>query len=178
MHDPSPSAEAANELQAGRDAFHSFPNQPASPATRESNDDPLARLLGGAPQPQTQAAPQPSDAGLKRMIQNIVAPSVVAPASAQESALLSAVDLELANQLRSILRHPDFQNLEAAWRGLDLLVRNFGAEENLKIYLTDISKQELAADLQTAESLETSGLYKLITRQADEQPWTLWLGQY
>jgi type VI secretion system protein ImpC len=68
--------------------------------------------------------------------------------------------------------------LEAAWRGVDLLVRGFGAEENLKLYLVDISKQELAADLKAQEALESSGICKLIMRQADGQRWTIWLGQY
>ncbi len=174
---PSTRAAAAAELQAVL-ASKAGPAKPQAgpPPTTESNDDTLARLLGGAPQ--TAVSGPKSGAGIERMIQNIVAPSIVAPASAQETALLSMVDLELTNMLRSMLHHPDFQELEAAWRGIDLLVRNFGAEENLKIYLADISKKELAADLQANESLEASGICRLIMRAADEQPWTFWLGQY
>jgi type VI secretion system protein ImpC len=175
--DPSTRAAASAELQATLASKASPQKNPqAAAAATESNDDTLARLLGGTKQ--TSASAPASDPGIKQMIQNIVAPSIVAPASAQETALLSVIDLELATMLRSILHHPDFQALEAAWRGIDLLVRNFGAEENLKIYLVDISKKELAADLQANDSLESSGICKLIARAADDQPWTVWLGQY
>ena len=177
--DPSTRAAAAAELQAVL-ASKASPVKPETgpPATAESNDDTLARLLGGAPPSQSAGSAPKSGAGIERMIQNIVAPSVVVPASAQETALLSVVELELSAMLRSILHHPDFQAMEAAWRGIDLLVRNFGAEENLKIYLVDISKKELAADLQANDSLESSGICKLIARAADDQRWTVWLGQY
>jgi type VI secretion system ImpC/EvpB family protein len=92
--------------------------------------------------------------------------------------LLSILDLELATQLRSILHHPEFQALEAAWRGLDLLVRKFGGEENLKLFVLDVSKEELAADLKAQDHLEESGICKLIQRQVDDQPWAVWLGLF
>jgi type VI secretion system ImpC/EvpB family protein len=92
--------------------------------------------------------------------------------------LLSSLELELATQLRSVLHDPYFQALEAAWRGLDLMVRNFGAEENLKLFLADVAKEELAADLRAQDALDSSGLSKLLRGQADDQPWAVWLGLY
>ena len=92
--------------------------------------------------------------------------------------MLSRVELELAAQLRSILHHPHFQAIEAAWRGIDRLVRNFGAEENLKLFLIDVSKEELIADLRAQEEVDSSGLGQLIRRQADDQPWAVGLGLY
>jgi type VI secretion system protein ImpC len=102
---------------------------------------------------------------------------VPAPSPGQ-TALLSSIELELAARLRGVLHHPDFQSLEASWRGVDLLVRNFGAEEDLKLFLVDVSKAELAADLQAQEALDSSGLHRLITREADQLPWTIWAGLY
>jgi type VI secretion system protein ImpC len=94
-----------------------------------------------------------------------------------EMALLSVSEMELTSQLRLILQHPDFQALEAAWRGMDLLVSQFGAEENLRLLIIDISKEELAADLR-GRNVESSGIFELARRQMEEQPWTVWLGLY
>lgn len=177
--DPATRAAAASELQTLLTSRPAPATTQATPAsTAETNADTLARLLGGTPPSKSPSPAGTSGPGIERMIQNIVAPSIVAPASAQETALLSVIDLELSKQLRSILHHADFQALEATWRGIDLLVRNFGAEENLKLYLVDMSKEELDADLKAQDALESSGICKLILRQADEQPWTIWLGQY
>ena len=176
---PSTAASAAVEVQKLLSCQPpSSPTQPPPLKSAESNDDTLTRLLGGHPPPATSAPPSPSGAGVDHLIRSIVALSIVPGATAQQTALLSAVDLELTSQLRSLLHHPDFQALEAAWRGLDLLVRNFGGEENLKLCVADISQEELAADLQAQDNLDSTGLFKIIRRQAEDQPWTAWVGQY
>jgi type VI secretion system protein ImpC len=176
---PSSAAAAATEAQKPLSSQPAPPPaQTPTPSSSESNADTLARLLGGHLPPATPATTSQSGAGVDHLIRGIVAPSIVPGATAQQTALLSAVELELTSQLRSLLHHPDFQALESAWRGLDLLVRNFGGEENIKLFLADISKEELAADLQAQDSLDSSGLFKLIRRQAEDQPWTIWLGLY
>jgi len=147
-------------------------------APAESDADTLARLLGGAPQRPAPPARPPTGVAIERLIQNIVAPSIVAGVTPQQTALLSVLDLELTARLRSILHHPEFQALEASWRSLDLLVRAFGGEENLNLFLLDVSKAELAVDLEAHDQLEESGICKLIQRQADDQPWAAWLGLF
>lgn len=62
-------------------------------------------------------------------------------------ALIGEIDLALASQLDAILHAPDFQALEATWRGLSLLVRAADGEETVKIKAYDISKRELARTL-------------------------------
>lgn len=62
--------------------------------------------------------------------------------------------------------------MEATWRGLDRLVREFGGEENLKISLLDVSKAELAADVKAQENLAQTGVFKALR----EQGWALILG--
>jgi type VI secretion system protein ImpC len=175
---PSMAAAATAELQR----LLTPPSTPApaetTPArTAETNDETLARLLGGAPQ---RPAPVSSGAGagIERLIKNIVAPSIVPGATPQQAAMLAAVDLELGNQLRSLLHDREFQALEAAWRGADLLVRTFGGGEQVRLFLLDVSQEELAADLQAQEGLESSGIARLLRRQAENQPWATWLGLY
>lgn len=171
-------AEAARELQ-GLLSTRPAPADVAAPsmAKSESNEETLARLLERAAPPAASSHAPPGST-VERLIRNIVAPSIVPETSAEQTALLSAVDIELTRHLLSILHHPNFQSVEAAWRGLDMLVRNFGGEENIRLCLVDISKQEIAADLMAQENLQSSGLNQLLQKQADEQPWVAWVGLY
>jgi type VI secretion system ImpB/VipA family protein len=143
-------------------------NAPAPPPQAESADETLARLLGGAPRP---AAAQPSGKprGLDTFIKGLVSSSAVPAATPQQTALLSLVDLELTNGLRAVLHHPVFQELEAAWRGVDRLVRLFGGEENIKLYIADIAQEELASGV---------GLSEFFRRQTDEHELALCLALY
>ncbi|HWV99930.1 MAG TPA: type VI secretion system contractile sheath large subunit [Candidatus Acidoferrum sp.] len=176
--DPATAPAAVTEMQR----LFTTPSQPAaetadtgSPSS-ESETDTLARLLGGTP---TKSAPRAGSRGaVESLLRSAVAPSVVPDATPHQTALLSVIDLELSKQLRAVVHHPRFQALEAAWRGLDLLVRNFGAEENLKLFILDISKEELQTDLQTQATLDASGLWKALRRQSEDRPWALWVGLY
>ncbi|MET3109125.1 type VI secretion system protein ImpC [Oxalobacteraceae bacterium GrIS 2.11] len=58
-------------------------------------------------------------------------------------AIISELDQKLSRQINLIMHHPDFQQLESAWRGLDHLVSNTETDEMLKIRFMDISKTEL-----------------------------------
>ncbi len=49
-------------------------------------------------------------------------------------------------QLDTILHHPDFQQLEAAWMGLKFLVDRTNFRENIGIVLLNISKEDLFWD--------------------------------
>ncbi|MEI2772778.1 MAG: type VI secretion system contractile sheath large subunit [Candidatus Competibacter sp.] len=57
--------------------------------------------------------------------------------------LIAALDQKLSEQLNLIMHHPDFQQLESAWRGLHYLVSNTETDEMLKIRVMNISKKEL-----------------------------------
>jgi type VI secretion system protein ImpC len=131
--------------------------------------------MGGAlPESAPPAKPPASGIDVSGLIKNLVAPSVVPSATPEEIAALSAIEVELAAQLRTILHHPDFQALEAAWRGLDQLVREFGGEEGITLSLLDVSKAELTADVKAVEDLSQCGLFKSLR----DQPWALMVGSY
>ena len=57
-------------------------------------------------------------------------------------ALRAAIDKKLTDQVNKIMHHPDFQNLESAWRGLSYLVMNTATGKDLKIRVLNISKDE------------------------------------
>ncbi|MBV8807894.1 MAG: type VI secretion system contractile sheath large subunit, partial [Acidobacteriaceae bacterium] len=84
--------------------------------------------------------------------------------------------------LRAILHEPKFQRLEAAWRSLDFLVRGLETDELLKVYIFDISKEKLTADLLESADFRSSNTYRVIVedsvRTPGAQPWALLVGNY
>lgn len=171
LQNAATASAAAAELQnllAVPPASSSSAPTPGTPA--ESNEDTLARLMGNSPAPK----PATGMIDISSLIKNIVAPSVVPHLPAQQTGTLAALELELTTRLRGVLHHPQFQALEAAWRSVDFLVRNLDAEENLKLYLLDVSKAELAADLKAQAELQASGIYSVLYGQ----PWAAILADY
>jgi len=62
-------------------------------------------------------------------------------------AIIAEIDRQLAEQVNLVLHHPEFQQIEASWRGLQFLVTNTETGALLKIKLFDISKRELRRSL-------------------------------
>ena len=56
--------------------------------------------------------------------------------------MIAALDRTLTTQVNEIMHHPDFQQLESAWRGLNYLVMNSATGKDLKIRVLNISKDE------------------------------------
>src|SRR6476620_10180305 len=63
-------------------------------------------------------------------------------------AIIAQLDQKLTQQVNQILHHPDFQQLEGAWRGLSYLVNNTETDEMLKIKVMSVTKEELAKNLE------------------------------
>jgi type VI secretion system protein ImpC len=62
-------------------------------------------------------------------------------------AIIAEIDKKLTEQVNLIMHHPDFQQLESAWRGLHYLVNNTETDEMLKIRVFNVSKKELSRTL-------------------------------
>lgn len=103
-----------------------------------------------------------ADRSVDALIRQIVAPFIVPAANPQKDQLLASVDAALSDAMRAVLHHPDFQSLEALWRGVDFLVRRLETGPSLQVHLIDISAEELAADLASTDDLSETGLYKLL----------------
>jgi type VI secretion system protein ImpC len=107
--------------------------------------------------------------------------SVRAPDPRQPD-VVAAVDGTIGDTMRAILHHPDFQALEAIWRATFLLVRQIETGPQLKIYLIDIPKPELAADLAASEDLRKSGIFRLLVEKAVDtpgaDPWSVVVGNF
>ena len=74
--------------------------------------------------------------------------------------MIAEIDTRLSRQMDEILHHPDFQALEAAWRGLQWLVERTDFRENIQIEWLNVSRQDLFDDFEDAPEVTQSGLYK------------------
>ena len=62
-------------------------------------------------------------------------------------AMIAEIDKKLSEQVNAILHHAELQQLESAWRGLHYLVNNTETDEQLKIRVMSISKNDLGKTL-------------------------------
>jgi type VI secretion system protein ImpC len=163
-----PEPQPASEMQA--------PNPSAGPLL----DEVLKATVIGAPRYHRLEADNISS-DLRSLVQEVVRPHLVSDEPEQES-LIAAVDQAIGQQITAVLHHPNFQALEAAWRGLDFLVMNLETGTQLKFYLLDISREELQAALTENDSIEATGDYKLLVEASTETPggeaWAILAGNY
>ena len=104
---------------------------------------------------------------LSVFIKEIVKPHLIQIDTAEQSELLMIVDEMVSDLMRRILHHPKFQALESAWRGAYFLVKRIETSAKLKIYLLDLNKDQLVADLKLADTPESSFLHTLLSHNQD-----------
>src|SRR5271169_5840406 len=75
---------------------------------------------------------------------------------------IADIDDLISAQLNEVLHYPDFQRLEASWRGLNYLVMNSETGTMLKLRLLNISKADLLKDLERAVEFDQSALFKKV----------------
>jgi len=99
-------------------------------------------------------------------------------------AIIARIDEKLSAQINEIMHHPDFQQLEGAWRGLHYLVNNTETDEMLKIRVMNISKNELRKTLKKYKGTawDQSPLFKRIYEeeygQFGGEPFGCMVGDY
>jgi type VI secretion system protein ImpC len=150
----------------------------------------LDQILGDVPAPPggAAAAPPPAEPGraihpdpLSDFVRRAVAPHVVPDTVSAQPERVEEIDQIVGADLRAVLHQPDFQALESAWRSVDFLVRRLETDSALQVYLIDVSKAELAADLKSADGAQ-SGARRLLVESslgtAGGTPWALLVGFY
>ncbi|RMF89386.1 MAG: type VI secretion system contractile sheath large subunit [Nitrospinota bacterium] len=78
------------------------------------------------------------------------------------NARIAEIDTLLTRQLNEIMHAPEFQKLEATWRGLHYLVHQSETSPMLKIRVLNVSKQDLLKDLERAPEFDQSALFKKV----------------
>ena len=105
----------------------------------------LASLLKKEFKPRTDSAGQAVEQAVQTLAQQALADTNLVKGDVVQSieAIIAAIDAKLGKQLDKILHHPEFQQMEGAWRGLQFLVSNTETDETLKIRVMNVSKKDL-----------------------------------
>jgi type VI secretion system protein ImpC len=76
-------------------------------------------------------------------------------------AMIAELDTRMSAQVNEIMHHTDFQKLESAWRSLKFMCERIDFRENIKLDLLNVSKEDLATDLEDAPDLTRSGFFRI-----------------
>ncbi len=101
---------------------------------------------------------------LKRFVAEVLEGSITIARDTESmiNARIAQIDHLLSIQLNEILHHPDFQQLEASWRGLKYLLNQSETSSMLKVKMLNVSKKDLLRDLQRAPEFDQSALFKKV----------------
>jgi hypothetical protein len=119
----------------------------------------FARLVGRKSQSEAE------EASTEDLVRRLIGPFIVPKRDSRQDLLVARVDEALSAAMRRVLHHPDFQSVEATWRGVEFLVRRIETGAKMEIVLYDVSAEELAADLAATDALDQTGLYGLMAEQ-------------
>ncbi|MCC6535881.1 MAG: type VI secretion system contractile sheath large subunit [Burkholderiales bacterium] len=111
--------------------------------------DEFSALLNKEFKPKTDQAKDAVANAVRTLAAQALADTKLISSDAMKSieAIIAAIDNKLTEQVNLIIHNADFQKLEGAWRGLHYLVNNTETDEQLKIRVMNISKQDLARTL-------------------------------
>jgi type VI secretion system protein ImpC len=118
---------------------------------------------------------------LRSFVESVVAPHTVPAENPELPRLRALVDAEAGARMRALLHHSKFQALEAAWRAVFHLVRALETGSQLKLYLLDVSKAELAARLSASDDLRESQVWRLLVKDSmgtGGDAWSVVAGNY
>ncbi len=157
------------------------PPAPRRPPSPPPPDLSLDGLLEAAVEATESAASEPRPAPKDKLhawVEETVAPHLEPKADPRREQIRALIDKTATAQMRALMHYPTFQALEAAWRAMFFLVRRVETGPKLKLYLMDVSKQELAADLGAADEARETGVYQLLAGDLEEAPWAVIAGLY
>lgn len=158
LADPSTFRAAVAELEPRA-------NPPRPDITNLSGAD-LLRMMTGEDAPPAAATPRQST--WDRMLSELVGKYATENPDPRQPQWVAQIDDAITGEMRAVLHHPQFQALEAAWRGLYFLTRRLDTDEQLKIYVMDLPREDLTAGTGLAD----------LARAAEGQPTAVIAGLY
>jgi type VI secretion system protein ImpC len=101
---------------------------------------------------------------IKRFVGEVLEGSITMgrDTEAMLNARIAQLDHLISLQLNEVMHAPEFQKLEASWRGLKYLLSQTETSAMLKIKILNVSKKELLRDLQRAPEFDQSALFKKV----------------
>jgi type VI secretion system protein ImpC len=120
----------------------------AAGAVTETTSD-FTALLSKEFRPKSDQAKTAVESAVRTLAEHALANTALISDDALKSiqGIIAEIDKKLTEQINQILHHPDFQQIESAWRGLHYLINNTETDEMLKIRVLNVSKKEMAKTL-------------------------------
>jgi type VI secretion system protein ImpC len=115
------------------------------PAPKPREDDPLDRLMGMVDA--GDGSSEEVEGGLGDALADAVSDGAPRIASSAANKILQDFDQKLGGQLRAILEHPELRRLEAAWRGLKLLVDRLPFRDGVVLDVLPARRESLSESL-------------------------------
>ncbi len=131
-----------------------------------------------------QAAQERGRDMIKQFVSEVLEGTItVAPdTEAMLNARIAEIDRLVSDQLNEIVHAPEYQQLEASWRGLHYLLSQSETSEMLKIKILNVSKKDLLRDLKGAAEFDQSALFKKVYEEEygvfGGSPFSALLGDY
>ena len=121
----------------------------AAGATETTEGSDFSALLNKEFRPKSDQAKTAVESAVRTLAEQALANTALISDDALRSiqGIIAEIDKKLTEQINEILHHPDFQQMESAWRGLHYLVNNTETDEMLKIRVMNISKKEMSKTL-------------------------------
>jgi type VI secretion system protein ImpC len=185
LSNPSTFAEAAAEVRQWPGKRHAEAPQAKTaetPAGEKSADEGLSAGFLLENLKERDAGKGGSAGDWNQMLRDLVKPFQVAGEDPAQAQLVQIIDLAIGELMEAVLHHPEFQALEAAWRGVYFLVSQLETGSDLKVCLFDITQEELASDLASAADLSRTAIFRAIVEETvhtpGADPWGLLAGNY
>jgi type VI secretion system protein ImpC len=149
-------------------------------------DADFASLLNKEFRPRTDEAKSAVETAVRTLAQQALAnaSSLSNDVVVSIKAIIAEIDAKLTAQVNQIIHHPEYQQLESAWRGLHYVVNNTESDEMLKIRVLNISKKDLHKTLKKFKGTawDQSPIFKKLYEeeygQFGGQPYGCLVGDY
>jgi len=156
---------------------------PLAQAAPVTGDEPASLLDSILDETARQETPQARQEPKPTLVDNFVKQMLaqragVAAADPRKQDMIAAVDAVISGLMRDILHHPQFQALEAGWQALRFLVKRVRTGKTIRLYLLDLSRRELAADLSGDDVTQTRLCRLFCDTSIGDISWNLIIGNY
>ena len=186
LANPATFPEAADQIHAWTQLRPPTETQSVTPESlphqADVGDSPTSDLLDQILEHAPTSVPDLRPTEWQSFLQSIVSPYAVPKEHPMAQELCAQVDAAMSQIMRTVLHYPALQGLEASWRGLSFVVDRLETDSQLQLYLLDLSKSELAADLLNRDDLQDTELYRLLVHEAvrtpGAHPWAVVGGVY
>ncbi len=148
--------------------------------------DDFSRLLEQEIKPKTEEAQREIQRAVKSLAEHALDHAALITDDAVETiqSLIAEIDRKLTDQVNAIMHHPDFQNLEATWRGLFRMVSETETDSMLQIKVLNASKKDVGKMLRRYQGAlwDQSPLFKKLYEEeygtAGGHPFGAIIGDY